>query len=97
MGDQTGAAAAYKRVISLEADFTAAYVNLGSILYSSGDWRNALSTFRQGLQIDPLSSELYYGLSRALTKGGDAIGAAEAATLASKLEPGIRTRNGVQQ
>lgn len=89
VGDQGEASAAYKRAIELQGDFVAAYVNLGMISYASGDWRGAINTFRQGLQIDPMCAELYYGLSLALTQSGDASGAKEAMALAGKLDPAL--------
>lgn len=90
--DQAGAREAYRRVIALEADFTAAYANLGMISYSNGDWQSAISTFRQGLQIDPMSAELYYDLGQALTRSGDTAGANQAIALARKLDAGLHER-----
>ena len=92
IGDQTKAGEAYRRVIALEPDFTAAYANLGMIAYSSNDWPEAIRLFRQGLQIDPLSADLSYDLGLALGKSGDATGAHTALDLARKLEPGIFER-----
>ena len=79
-------------MISLEPDFTAAYVSLGMISYSSKDWPNAAKTFRQGLQIDPLSAELYYDLGLALTGSGNAAAGSNALTLARKLDPDLFER-----
>jgi hypothetical protein len=90
--DQAGASKAYQRAIALEPDFTAAYVNLGMISYSNGDWQSAISTFRQGLQIDPMSADLYYDLGQALTRSGDAAGGNEASALARKLDAGLHER-----
>jgi tetratricopeptide (TPR) repeat protein len=90
--DQAGAREAYRRVIALEGDFTAAFVNLGMISYSNGDWQSAISTFRQGLQIDPMSADLYYDLSLALTRSGDTAGANQAMALARKLDAGLHER-----
>jgi tetratricopeptide (TPR) repeat protein len=85
--DQAKASDAYRRVIALDADFTAAYVNLGMLSYSSGDWQAAIRTFRQGLQIDPLCAELYRDLGLALARSGDAAAANRATALARKLGP----------
>jgi Flp pilus assembly protein TadD len=90
--DQAGARQAYQRVIALEADFTAAYVNLGMISYSTGDWQSAIRTFRQGLRIDPMSADLYYDLGLALTRSGDTAGANQAVALAHKLDAGLHER-----
>jgi hypothetical protein len=45
--------------------------------------------FRQGLQVDPLSAELYYDLSLALARHGDASGAKRAIALAKQIDPDI--------
>ena len=86
LGDTDRAAAAYKQTIALEPDFTAAYSKLGMISYSSGDWQAAIKTFRQGLQIDPLSAELNYGLGLALTRSGETAAGQQALTLANRLK-----------
>jgi tetratricopeptide (TPR) repeat protein len=86
LNDRPGAAAAYRRVLALESDFTAAYLGLGTILYSQDDWRSAIQTFREGLQIDPLSAELNHDLSLALRRAGDTSAADEAEALARKLQ-----------
>jgi tetratricopeptide (TPR) repeat protein len=89
MGDQIKASAAYKRVIVQEPDFIAAYLNLGMMSYAAGDWRTAISIFRQGLRVDPMCAELYYQLSLALGRSGDASGAKEAMAIAGKLNPAL--------
>lgn len=87
LGDAPGASEAYQQTIALEEDFTAAYVNLGMIRYTAGDWESAVRTFRRGLQIDPLSAELNYDLGLALLRAGDPGGAEQATSLARKLRP----------
>jgi predicted CXXCH cytochrome family protein len=84
-GQVADAEKTFEQTITLEKDFTAAYVRLGTIQYQAGDWRNALATFRQGLQIDPLSVELNQDLGLALLKTGDAVGAQQATALAEHL------------
>jgi Flp pilus assembly protein TadD len=86
-GDKNAAAHELQRAISLQPDFTAAYVSLGKEHIDAGRWRDAIVTLRQGLQIDPLSAELYSGLSIALSKTGDQEGADQARKLAQKLGP----------
>jgi Flp pilus assembly protein TadD len=71
----------------LEPDFTAAYEKLGMADYSSGDMKGAIATFRQGLQVDPLSAELNYDLGLALRSTGDAKAADQANSLAHRLAP----------
>jgi Flp pilus assembly protein TadD len=85
LGETSQAREAYKKTISLEKDFTAAYINLGRIEYESADWSSAIATYRQGLLIDPLSVELNSNLALALTRVGDAAGAKQASDLARKL------------
>jgi tetratricopeptide (TPR) repeat protein len=87
LSDKTGAAKAYNRAISLEEDFTAAYGALGLISSSAGDWKNAITIFRRGLRINPLSPELNYDLGLALNRGGDSAGAQQAFALARRLDP----------
>jgi Flp pilus assembly protein TadD len=89
LDDKAKAGEAYKRAIELEGDLTPAYARLGMLSYSSGDWRAAVATFRQGLQIDPLSAELNYDLSLALKQIGAADEANRAITLARRLDPGL--------
>ena len=83
------ASAAYRRTILLDADSPPAYANLGMISYSAGDWPSAIATFRQGLQIDPLSAELNYDLSLALSRGGETATASQALALARRLDPAL--------
>jgi Flp pilus assembly protein TadD len=90
--DQAGARDAYQKVIALEGDFTAAYLNLGMISYSTSDWQGAINTFRQGLRIDPMSPDLYYDLGLALSRSGDAAGANQAMDLARRLRAGLSER-----
>jgi tetratricopeptide (TPR) repeat protein len=87
MGDKSGASVAYKRAITLDSDLVEAYANLGMISYGAGDWKAAIGTFRQGLQIDPMRAELYYDLSLALRRSGDVPGATRAIAIAGKLDP----------
>lgn len=87
LDDKAGARAGYQRAIELEPDFTAAYEKLGMADYSSGDMKGAIATFRQGLQVDPLSAELNYDLGLALRSMGDGAAANEANSLASRLAP----------
>jgi len=84
-GDLAGARKGYQRVIALESDFTAAYLNLGMMSLDAGDAPDAILQFRQGLQIDPLSAELNYELSVALTRSGQTAAASQALALARKL------------
>jgi len=89
LDDKAAASEAYRRTILLDADSPPAYANLGMIAYSSADWQSAIATFRQGLQIDPLSAELNYDLSLALSRSGETAAASQALSLARRLDPGL--------
>ncbi|MBV8827644.1 MAG: tetratricopeptide repeat protein [Acidobacteriaceae bacterium] len=91
-GHRTEAMEIYRRAISLENDLVPAYVYLGNALYLNEDLQAAIETFRQGLQINPLSAGLYYGLSVALKRHGDAAGAQQALALATQIDPGLISR-----
>jgi cytochrome c-type biogenesis protein CcmH/NrfG len=86
LGSTSAAKDAYRRVIALEPDFTAAYIKLGMMYYSSEDWAQAIDTFRHGLQVDPLQAELNYDVGLALKGQGDASAGNQAMDLARKLE-----------
>lgn len=92
VNDRAGAAEGFRRTIALDGDLVEAYGKLGTISYSGGDWASAIKTFRQGLQIDPMCAELYYDLSVALEKSGDAAGAKQARALASGLSAAWATK-----
>ncbi len=85
LNDEAGAAKAYNLAITLDEDFTAAYGNLGRLSYSAGDSGNAVTIFRRGLRINPLSAELNYDLGLALLRIGDTVRAQQAFALARKL------------
>jgi Flp pilus assembly protein TadD len=89
LDDKAAASAAYRRTISLDPDSPPAYANLGMIAYASADWPSAIATFRQGLQIDPLSAELNYDLSLALSRRGEITAAGKALALARRLDPAL--------
>jgi len=90
LNDRERARQAYKKVIAIEPDFTIAYLNLGRNYDEAGDFRGAIATFRQGLQIDPLSAELYNALSSALSRSGDQLAGDQARRLASKIDPALQ-------
>ena len=97
LGDQAGATVAFKRVIALEEDFTAAYINLGMLSYANKDWQTAISIFRRGLRIDPMSAELSYDLGLALNHTGDTPAGITAINLARKLDPDLVARREIGQ
>jgi Flp pilus assembly protein TadD len=88
-GDRASAEKAYRRTIEIEPDFVAAYTNLGTSQYADGEYQKAIETFRQGLEIDPLSGELYYGLGLALSRSGNRSDADRALALSRRLAPNM--------
>lgn len=80
---------ALQHALELNPDMTAGYESLGAAQFAIGEHQLAISTFRLGLQVDPLSASLYYNLSLALAEQGDSAGAQRALSLAQKLDPKI--------
>ena len=90
---ETRAERASGNTIELDPDLVAAYQSLGAALYTSGQAKDAIETFRRGLEIDPLSAVLYYDLGLALKEQGDSDGAKRALELAGRLDAEIAARN----
>jgi predicted CXXCH cytochrome family protein len=86
-----------RRAIELDPDILAAYQGLGSSLYASGQISAAIETFRAGLKINPLSAVLYYNLGLVLKEHGDAVEAANALALATRIDPKIGTHQSRSQ
>lgn len=86
LGNKARASEAYRATISLEKDFTAAYLNLGMIQADSGQLAAATETFRQGLMIDPLSAEINSALGQVLIQTGDTARGRQLIELARRLQ-----------
>jgi tetratricopeptide (TPR) repeat protein len=84
---QTEEMDAYRRVITLEPDFLAAYAKLGALLDLRGDASASVTILRRGLEIDPLSAELYHDLGLSLTHQGKTKEAERCAAIAALLDP----------
>ncbi len=82
---------ALQHALELDPDMTAAYESLGAALFSGGQRETAISIFRKGLEVDPLSASLNYNLSLALAESGDASAARSLMTLAQKLDRNVTT------
>jgi tetratricopeptide (TPR) repeat protein len=92
LGDRPTASEHYGRAILLDEDLVGAYANLGYNQYLAGDLNRSMQTLRLGLKIDPLSAELNYDLSLALTRNGELEAATRTLQLARKLHPGLVER-----
>jgi tetratricopeptide (TPR) repeat protein len=79
--------AAYRRAIDLEPEFMPAYLNLGLLLLSMDRLSAAAMVFRSGLDIDPISAPMCYGLALAEQKQGHMTDAGHAMALAGKIDP----------
>jgi len=79
--------AAYRRAIDLEPEFMPAYLNLGLLLFSIDRVSEAAQVFRTGLNIDPISAPMYYGVALAEQKQGHAADAEHAMAFAVKIDP----------
>ena len=64
-----------------------AYLNLGLLLFSIDRTSAAASVFRNGLDVDPISAPMYYGLALAEQKQGRTAEARRAMALAEKIDP----------
>ena len=64
-----------------------AYLNLGLLLLSIDRMPEASMIFRTGLDVDPISAPMYYGLGLAEQKQGHTRDARRAVALAAKIDP----------
>jgi tetratricopeptide (TPR) repeat protein len=64
-----------------------AYLNLGLLLFSIDRISAAVAIFRTGLDIDPISAPMYYGLALAEQKQEHTADARRAMALAEKIDP----------
>ncbi len=64
-----------------------AYLNLGLLLFSIGRTAEAAMIFRTGLDVDPVSAPMYYGLAMAEQQQGHTADARRAMALAEKIDP----------
>jgi tetratricopeptide (TPR) repeat protein len=64
-----------------------AYLNLGLLLFSINRIPEASMIFRTGLDVDPISAPMYYGLALAERKQGHIADARHAMALAEKIDP----------
>jgi tetratricopeptide (TPR) repeat protein len=81
------AAAAYMRCLELEPRYASAYINLGTLRYNHGDFKEAERCYRAALVIDPKYALAYFDLGNVLDETGRLTQAIEAYKSAVKLAP----------
>ncbi len=62
------AASIFQQTIGIKSDFAPAYYNLGVVLITLEDWRNAQTAFRETLKLLPADSEDYSQVSTQLAE-----------------------------
>jgi Flp pilus assembly protein TadD len=77
----------YQRVLEIEPDYVAAYLNWGGALYNKGQYEEAIKLYRKAIAINPINASLHYSLSVALERVGRKQEAEAEMTLAGKIEP----------
>ena len=76
--------AEYKRTLEIDPDYVPAYLNWGGSLYAKGKYDEAISLYKQGLEINPLNAALHYSLSVALDRTNRKLEAETEMLLATK-------------
>lgn len=79
----------YKKALELDSDYVPAYLNLGAAFFSKGRYDEAIDSYRQGIQVNPLVASLHYSLSLALEKTGKPDDAKSEMALAMKINPNV--------
>lgn len=81
------AAEAYERCLALDANFTSAYINLGTIRYHERDFETAERCYRQALSLDAGYALAYFDLGNVLDETGRVSEAIAAYAAAVRLSP----------
>ena len=84
---QTQAIAAYKKVLELDPDHAAAYINLGTLYYNRQDYARAESHYRKAVEVDPRYALAYFDLGNVLDETGRVADAINAYKTALQLAP----------
>jgi tetratricopeptide (TPR) repeat protein len=84
---QTQAIAAYKKVLELDPDHAAAYINLGTLYYNRQDYAGAESHYRKAVEVDPRYALAYFDLGNVLDETGRVADAINAYKTALQLAP----------
>ncbi len=81
--------AQYRKALEIDPDLVLGYLNLGAALYAKGEYDEAIQTYRQGINVNPLIASLHYSLSLALEHQNKAQEAQAEMALALKIDPKV--------
>jgi tetratricopeptide (TPR) repeat protein len=84
---QSEAILAYKKVLELDPDHAAAYINLGTLYYNRQDYTKAEAHYRKAVEVDPRYALAYFDLGNVLDETGRVAEAVKAYTTALQLAP----------
>ena len=54
--------------MQVNPNYADAFYGLGTVLYSDGDWSNAIAAFRSATQLNPKFANAYYGAGMTFLK-----------------------------
>lgn len=91
MGDDKEIAE-YRRTIEIDPDYVLAYLNLGAALYAKAQYAEAIKTYRDGINVNPLFAALHYSLGLALEQEHKTAEAEAEMALAAKIDPNAGKR-----
>jgi tetratricopeptide (TPR) repeat protein len=86
-GGREEAIAAYRKVVELEPNHAAAYINLGTLFYNSQDYVQAERNYRLAIEVDPRYALAYFDLGNVLDETGRIGAAIETYNTALLLAP----------
>jgi len=84
---QSEAIVAYRKVLELDPEHAAAYINLGTLYYNRQDYAKAESHYRKAVEADPRYALAYFDLGNVLDETGRAAEAVKAYKTALQLAP----------
>ena len=84
---QSEAIAAYRKVLELDPEHAAAYINLGTLYYNRQDYAKAESHYRKAVEADPRYALAYFDLGNVLDETGRAGEAVKSYKTALQLAP----------
>lgn len=69
-GDMTKAVEIYQQIIAAQANYAAAYVNLGTLAFRDKEFNAAAALYRKAIEIDPNYTMAYFDYANALEELG---------------------------